>query len=96
MLKFVEKFICLIVCLFLMEMSLYIKDSNEVFHLSNFIKYDIKQGNINNIKNNKYEVYFSEEDQVIKYEIVYYRNPLLKIRKFKNIRYYGEVDKSDI
>jgi len=92
MVKFINNFLVFFFCLMALEYLTYIKDYNEMIVLKNYIIYDIKNNNLQNVYNEKYVVTISYKENEINYEIVYKRKSLFNLNSFKKIKYNGIIN----
>ena len=79
---------CFIVLLITLEFCLYNKEKNELMLLKKYIEYDIKNKNLKSFNNGKYKVVIEKDNYFIEVK----RNILVRIKKFKNIKYVGLVN----
>lgn len=78
---------CFIVLLITLEFCLYNKEKSELMLLKKYIEYDIKNKNLKSFNNDKYKVVIENDNYFIEIK----RNSLVRIKKFKTIKYVGLV-----
>ncbi len=88
MFKCISSFVCFIVLLITLEFCLYNKEKNELMLLKKYIEYDIKNKNLKSFNNDKYKVVIEKDNYFIEVK----RNILVRIKKFKTIKYVGLVN----
>ena len=88
MFKCISSFVCFIVLLITLEFCLYNKEKNELMLLKKYIEYDIKNKNLKSFNNGKYKVVIEKDNYFIEVK----RNILVRIKKFKTIKYVGLVN----
>lgn len=71
-----------------LEFCLYNKEKNELMLLKKYIEYDIKNKNLKSFNNDKYKVVIEKDNYFIEVK----RNILVRIKKFKTIKYVGLVN----
>ena len=86
--KFVIDFIYCFLFFVVLDVILFCKDINYIKNVESYLKYEIKEGNYKNFKDEKVTVIVENNG---KYYILLKRNSLLKLECFKIIEYGGIV-----
>ena len=77
----------------LLEYICYRCDYNDLQIMSQYIIYDLEYGVINSFSNERYEVFFYNNDSgSIGYEITLKRDSLFNVKQLKTIKYNGLVE----